>query len=338
MLSVLEIMTKSLGEGFRESRNKWRFTCPKCNSYRTLHFNPNKSGGPFICTACGFRGNVKLIANSMGELIKDSPIPEKKVDWSLLHNIYSSILTNGSVRPAHVDWLYTRGIDANLSNCPTPAKLLVRSSDLLLSKIRSLFTDEELIESGLLVNTSRGIEAAGIMGYNRILIPYFNSKGECVYIRSRFAGKSEYKYLAPIGVPARGFSWGWETYDPLLKYTIITEGELKAQAAKQLGFQCIALPGMQTGHTYFADQCVRMGVKKVYILFDTEGGTTSTGISKQLGVDRCAENLTTELVKRSIEVKRCHLPLLGKEKMDIDSFVLLKGSSAKKELIKVLKN
>jgi predicted RNA-binding Zn-ribbon protein involved in translation (DUF1610 family) len=340
-MDALQVITEYLGEGVMESPSKWRFTCPACKSYGTLHVNPKKSGGPYICTACGLTGNAVTIAKNIGKFVSIPKDTSNTIDWSLIYSIYSKALEISTIRSSHVEWLNSRGIRVNDSNLPSTDGMIVRSSDMLISKLRYHFTEEELAKAGLMVTKEGKYYEAGVLGPNRIVIPYFSADGKCIYLRSRFAGKAvdpRHRFLSPTGVSGRKFSWGWETYNPDARYTIVTEGEIKAQAAKQMGFQCIGLPGMQTGHTFFAEECVRQGVESVYIVFDTESGTTSTGISKQWGVDSCANKLATELLSKSVKVWRCRLPLLGKEKMDIDLFALLKGKNASKEFMAVLRS
>ena len=165
----------------------------------------------------------------------------------------------------------------------TPKEMLVRSSDMIVTIMMKHFTEQELEEAGILVNKDGKYRSSGIVSPNRIIIPYLNENGRCIYIRSRFAGICDnYRFLSPPKVPGRDFSWGWDTFENE-GYVIITEGELKAQSAKQLGYQCIALPGMQTGHQALASKCKEHNIKKAYIMFDSEAGRNSLGIPKQKG-------------------------------------------------------
>ena len=76
-------------------------------------------------------------------------------------------------------------------------------------------------------------------------------------------------------------------------------------------------------------------IKKVYLLFDREGKfIQETNTPKQSIIDK-AENRIISMLDKDIEVYKCRLPLLGKDKMDIDEFIRL-SSSPTKDLLEVL--
>jgi hypothetical protein len=99
-------------------------------------------------------------------------------------------------------------------------------------------------------------------------------------------------------------------YCPLL---IITEGQLKAEAAIQAGFPCVGLPGISAQHKPLTTKCKNAEVKRAVILFDSQA-------ENQAAVDLQASNLARELLKAKIPTYRAILPLEG-EKSDIDSFL-----------------
>lgn len=334
----LTILSLSFGEGKLESsyRGEYSFECPKCGG--KIHANILK-GGVFVCCVCGYKGNAYTLISELG-LFRSrislnesySAKREDEVDWELLSNIYTEAIKSSFLREYHSRWLSNRGIITDPSN---PVYFKGVSSDGILQKLKSKFSIAQLISAGLLTEDKR---IAGVIRGNRIIIPYYSPGNKCIYIRSRFAGISEdFRFLAPTGVPAGNFVWGWETYNNS-HYVIVTEGELKAQSAKQLGLECVALPGMHVGHKAFVQDCLDRNIETVFILFDTEGRINiNTGLRKQDEIDRCTNDLASLLTKKNIQAVICYLPLLGQSKMDIDRFILMKKDRAKEELLSVLK-
>jgi Zn ribbon nucleic-acid-binding protein len=338
-ISNLAIMTKALGKGKRIASSKYKFDCPNCRSEKTLHVDPEKSGGPCICTSCGYRTNVVSIAKTINEtVVYSKEVEERVVDWDLLTDVYTTAVKIGTIRDAHIEWARKRGIVVNTTREPNKNSMILRSSDMLLNNLQEIYTQKQLEEAGLLIEKNGMYYNSGLLYPNKIVIPYFNYKGICVYIRSRAINSAEtIRYMSPSGVPGRQFSWGWDTFIENEEYLIITEGEFKAQAAKQLGFNCIALSGMQTGQKEVAIECSKRKVSKVYIMFDTETEVTSNGIPKQNAVNSAVNRLAELLLRYRIRPYKSSLPSLGQSKMDIDTFVLISGNNAKENLLEVLK-
>lgn len=329
-MNTIEALTKRFGEGIRKSDAKYRFFCPKCNSFH-LDANPTKDHVPFICNACGLTGSINTSYDVAPISIYKPPI-----DWDFISSVYSTLVKVCSLRQSHVDYLINRGIIPNLTRNYCMQSMILLSSDLCAHKLLEFYTEAELIKSGLFVTKFGKSIPAGIIRPNRILIPYYSSSGVIQYIRSRFAGQADdFKFLSPTGVPGNSFSWGWETYDDST-YMIVTEGEFKAQAMKQLGIQCTALSGMQTGHSAYIEQLKKFSIELLYTLFDSDGGYTDAGLLKQTGVDRAVYKLSSLASKAGIEVINCKLPILEYEKMDIDKYCLIKGANAKDEIYRVL--
>ena len=345
-LNPLEVLSLAFGEGSLVSyyRGEYRFECPKCSG--KIHANMPK-GGVFLCYMCGYKGNAYTVSLELG-LFPEGENPkeinnlfgfsytkkeEPVIDWGLLSSIYSEIISNGSLREYHSRWLSNRGIITDKNN---PLKFKGVSSDGIYHRIKDKFTTSQLLSAGLL---SQEGKTSGVIRGNRIIIPYYSSIDyTCNYIRSRFVGITEdYRFLAPVGVPASKFTWGWETYNNS-HYVIVTEGELKAQSAKQLGLECIALPGMQVAHQAFMNTCIQKEIETVFILFDSENKIDIyTGIRKQDEINKWANSLAKMLNNNNIQAIICHLPLLGYQKIDIDKFILIKQEKAKEELIEILK-
>jgi hypothetical protein len=336
-LDLIKSLAAKLGEYVRESSTKYKFNCPECGSEKSLHLNPLKDGGPCICIACGLRANAVSILKLKGSQAVTA-IKLKSPDWNLISQICDFIVKEGEIRSVHGNWLKGRGIRANSADTPEISSMIVRSSDKVFHSLLKNFTLHELTECGFCIQRGEPPPMApGFLGANRILIPYFNEEGKPVYIRSRYAGNTEgVKYLAPPKIPGVAFSWGWETVRNKSDYVIITEGEFKAQAAKQLGFPCVALPGMNSGYENIAMLCVKKNVETVYVLFDTETEITSNGISKMQGVRAAMNSLCETLLDFDLNPIVCELPALDNMKTDLDGFILKRGLSSARELIKIL--
>jgi len=339
-MELIESLARRLGPYERESASKYKFNCPVCGGAQTLHINPKKDGGPGICIGCGLRTNSVAILHLKG---KDAKIavrekPKVDIDWEDVSRICQFLVDNASLRPVHEKWLSSRGIRSNLSSRPRINSMLVRSSDKAFHLLLDNFPVEKLVRCGFcIMRDGETPRAPGFLTPNRILIPYFDVNAKPVYMRSRYAGSAgTLRYLAPPNLPGSGFSWGWETILPGSEYVIITEGELKAQAAKQLGFPCVALPGMHAGYVSMAESCGAKGVKKAYVIFDTETDTYSNGELKMQGVRASAEALQNTLLEYGIKSVLCELPALNKGKTDLDGFILTRRSESIRDLIMLM--
>jgi hypothetical protein len=102
---------------------------------------------------------------------------------------------------------------------------------------------------------------------------------------------------------------------------------LKAIAAIQREFPCVGLPGVSSCHAQLVQECRRLKVPQVVLLFDTEPDPTA--------VDAAAERLARELLAYRIPVCRGSLPLEpGEKKADLDSYL---SRHTKAEFISVLR-
>ena len=133
-----------------------------------------------------------------------------------------------------------------------------------IEKLRDTFSDEDLKESGLLV------EVNGVLAYNnqlledRILIPYLDENGDVYHLRPHKLGFEN----RPIELYCRY----------LLKdrpsEIVLTEGEFKAAALLQWGIPALAIPGISAfGGKHFdrlTELLKEIEVKKVTVIFDNE--------------------------------------------------------------------
>lgn len=331
-MDIIDFCTERFGNGtlVSSSKQEWEFTCPRCLQKDRLHVSLSK-GGIFICVTpgCNFKGKIDNLDSTIiiDNTYKD--IVEKEIDKDLLASIYTKAINISLLRDYHRSWLENRGIQPN--------KMKVKSTDFLVDKIKKFFSEANLVEAGLLREDNY---ATSVVYPNRILIPFFDpfDKDKCIYLRSRSIGNLDYnKYLSPTGVPSKGYTWGWENIKQGSEYVIITEGEFKAQAAMQLGFNCVATIGINSSHDSISNLCAKKNIKIAYILFDTENTISSLNVPKQYIIDKAATSLTKSLKVNNIKVFRAYLPSLGYDKMDIDKFILLSNNPIR-DFTLVLKN
>jgi hypothetical protein len=164
---------------------------------------------------------------------------------------------------------------------------------------------------------------------NQKLVPYFAGYARCPEQRAsedaeayEHRRESWAKCCGPKGYSSQVYGV-IPKGSPLL---IITEGQLKAEAARQAGFHCIGLPGIGAKPGPVATQCRNHEVRRAVILFDSQA-------ESQEIVDLQADNLARELLKAQIPTYRAILPLEG-EKSDIDSFLAAHGPTAFEDVLR----
>jgi len=323
---LIAALTRKFGEGRRVSSTKeeWEFQCPLCKHPSHLHIS--LSNGFFVCVTpgCLYKGHISSLLRVKTEIKVPEPVP---LDYERLTNVYTQVISLGTLRASHRRWLEKRGI------CPTITPFI--SSDSLVGKVNKL-PKEDLEYAGL---TSESGLLSAILGMNRVILPYIQrDTGKVEYIRGRTLNLEEKpKYLSPRGISALSFTYGWHLVDISKDYMVITEGEFKALAALQLGINCVGLPGMSISHKKAAEMCKQFGFKTVYVLFDSEVDVVN-GIPKQEIVDTAANKLANCLKQQGISVYIAKLPTTNgvSEKIDIDTFILQKGADAKSELLVTL--
>lgn len=152
---------------------------------------------------------------------------------------------------------------------------------------------------------------------DRIIFPYIAFE-QITDLRGRCMGDEIPRYKSPYHrAKLRGAIYPFN-YDVAIqrarehKYIILTEGEIKAIIADAHGFPCVALPGMTT---WRAGMIVDPDIK-VVVMFDSPASRDD-----KLRVDRAIANVADRIPHFSV----AQLPLLGQDKMDIDTFLLNKN-------------
>lgn len=148
----------------------------------------------------------------------------------------------------------------------------------------------------------------------RIVFPYI-ADNEITDLRGRTITDEDPKYKSLYHrSEQRGALYPYN-YDAALnrafdtKVLILTEGEIKAVVADRLGFAIMALPGMMS---YRPGLVAQPGIKTV-VIFDNAADQ-----GDKIRIDRAIAKMTTRLHTFSVVT----LPLLGEQKMDIDTYLL----------------
>ena len=127
------------------------------------------------------------------------------------------------------------------------------------AELNKLFTPDALLAAGVMINSGKSPTFNPQLLEDKIVIPYLND-GQVALLRPHKYG------LKDTGIQVYAASWG--------KNLIITEGEFKAVAAHQLGFNAIALPGVSSFSGEHFPTLIKLlndhQVKDICIIFDSE--------------------------------------------------------------------
>jgi DNA primase len=206
-------------------------------------------------------------------------------------------------------------------------KLKVKSISSL-DFLKRKFGIKELIDVGLWNKDTDNWCLAAFR--NRIFIPYFNKKGEVVFFRSYKPYTSVYKIVGPKNIPSGIFLYNsWNTTNS--KSLLVTEGEWKASAGYDCGFNCVGLPGVQCSHNTLIKLIWEKEIQKVFICFDRE-----LDKNENESLVTTSEKIVKRLKNLGLDTYLTILPLGSEEpkrKMDIDSFIGSFGKDAFKKVV-----
>lgn len=154
---------------------------------------------------------------------------------------------------------------------------------------------------------------------HRITFPYFFSADTIVDIRARtMDNDEELRYKSPFGNASfRGAIYPYNYHLKKQRTIIITEGEIKADISTQYGFPAMALPGISTWRKGFKQRA-----DTTYILL----------YDSQKNMQHVRRAIRT-IAQKIDDVRIATLPLMGQDKMDIDSFILRFGISAYRTVV-----
>jgi DNA primase len=264
----------------------YRTECKKCGGHNYV-VTPSK--GISKCFNCGYYELDSAVAPQ--SKVMSSHLDEIRALYAQAAKYYHSALT-----PEAYTFLHNRGFtdamikELQLGYCPSGRSPLYTK---LIAK-----------EAGLAKYDSTAFLE------NRITFPYFHN-GMHTEIRGRAIDPyEEVRYKSPLGSSYhRGAIYPYN-YQYTAPRIIITEGEIKAAIALQYGHTAIAMPGLSIWSEGF-----RESPETEYIVcFDSQ---QHAQYNVQRAIIAIADKIPT--------MKVATLPLLGKKKQDIDSFILDHG-------------
>lgn len=282
----------------KRSSKGFKTVCPSCSGHDLWVTQPTA-----YCFECSV--SYRVVENL------DDPIPEytpskyivKPYDTKAIRQTYNDAAHyyHSCITPEHEAFLKTRGITTEAINFYKIGFCSTSSHPMYLT--------ETAKEAGLA--DSRGTPwLAG-----RIVFPYFGD-GEVTDLRGRAltdCNAPRYKSLYHKS-EQRGAIYPYN-YDVALQRAmktgslVVTEGEVKAIVASMQGFAIMALPGMLSYKPALVQQ---LGIK-IVVMFDSNSAPED-----RVRVDRAIAKFSTHIPQFSVVT----LPLLGKDKMDVDSYLL----------------
>ena len=342
MVTYEESYNRVLNQKGRRSGGQIYYFCPfdGCVGYDKRKFNINAELGGFYCFHCEESGSYIEFAERMNDDIslwpsgrlpytapKVSPLSEKQ-----RKKVWTSLFKNGYLIDEHKEELENRGL--------TPRISFISSIPGLFERMVEEHGQNTIIRAGIGYLNKDVLLPRTCVQVGRLLIPYVENDEVYFFVGyqrcpPRRAGQSTEEYQdqkqnwVKVASPA-GYSPA--IYGDINKegeYLIVTEGQLKAEAAIQRGFPCVGLQGMSNSHSVIVKKCKNSNIKRAIILFDTQ-------TDDQGNIDWFAEKLGRELLQVGIPSFKATLPLEeGKRKTDIDTFLY---NHSTEEFIEVLKN
>lgn len=270
--------------------------CPKCGGN---DFYVTPSNGVGYCFHCAYYEREDVPSNYKEHVYVHS-VEEIRALYKQATDYYHSCLSK-----KHEEYLVSRGLTLDTIQ---QARIGYIPKDPYPRKVEPTL----LRDSGLYVGQS------SILG-NRISLPYI--AGDLVTdLRGRdIDGNDSVKYKSPLGsATLRGAIYPFNYKDASIDGHVVTEGELKALVASQNGIPAVALPGISSWRANVQAPC------KQVIVFDS----TSVRTTKEITF-KAVEKLAVRLHNPHI----AFLPLRGKIKEDLDSFILSAGATEAKLII-----
>lgn len=275
--------------------SSYKTTCPNCNG-RNLYVTPDN--GVRFCFNCRY--------------IDHSSKREKKQRYSdiiAIREYYTEVAQyyHSCLDERSTSFLLSRGIEIQtiekyrLGYVPPEAHFIYKNT---IAK-----------EAGLTVSDSKPFLA------NRVVFPYIGSDGFVWDIRGRAIDpKEEIRYLSPKGSAYyRGADIVYNLWAFRSNRYVITEGEIKALVSTQVGIPCVAFPGMNSYRPL-----IQKEDQKRIICFDNQSTHRRELIQ---AISRLVYKIGFE------DVYVATLLLKGKEKQDIDSYIVNYGVEAYKHVI-----
>lgn len=157
-------------------------------------------------------------------------------------------------------------------------------------------------ESGIALDKSKGYKP---FLAKRIVFPYWY-RGMVTDIRGRAMDDNPVRYKSAYGkTHYRGAIYPFNMDESKADTVLFTEGEIKALVAKQAGYACLSIPGI----TIWRDGFTPIDYQKVIIVMDNQ--------RKHKGLTKAIQKVANHFENVYVAT----LPLYGKDKQDIDSYV-----------------
>lgn len=278
---------------------RWqRESCPACGSE---HYGYTPDNGVGFCFVCGHWQRDNAIAYK--PKVRSAYIDEIRNFYAqaaeYYHNSLDGVARQFLIRRGFTDDTIER---FKIGYCPIGRNPMYR--------------DKMAKESGLSVNATTGFLA------DRITFPYLYDETTITDIRGRSINPAdELRYKSPFNdVFFRGADYPYNYHLRNNKRIILTEGEIKADIASQIQYPAMALPGIMSW---------RPGV-----IFDTDYTLIFDSQRRMVNVRYAIHRIVAKIVAAGInEPLIGTLPLFGKEKQDIDGFILEHGTEAFRQVI-----
>ena len=269
-----------------------------------------------VCPACGHKSywitperNLNAYCFVCGHTERNSnPQPLKRAnDIHGIRQLYGELTSyyHSCLMLEHRNYLLNRGF--------TDETITAYRIGFVPNSDHILYRNEYAIDGGIV----RSDGTPFLTG--RLVFPYM--VGSVVTdMRGRlFVGESEQKYLSPYGGSFyRGADYPF-SYDNLeYENIVLTEGEAKAIASNQAGIPTVSIPGILS----LRPQLKQRDNQVFTVCFDNQ-------LSNWFDVVRAIQRLAKKFQNLLVAT----LPLLGRQKMDIDDYIRDYGISAYKEVI-----
>lgn len=265
-----------------------RMSCPKCGGNSYVYTHDIEFGYCFLCTYKEYKGNV-----THQEKVRSEYVDEIRNYYKQLAHYYHKSLTKQALTFLHQRGFTNDTIERFLIGyCPQESSPLYR--------------DQIAVEAGIgLPHDSTSVLAG------RITFPYFFNDDTIVDIRGRSLDPDEaIKYKSPYHSSYyRAADYLYNNHLSNADTIIVTEGEIKADISTQSGFTTLAMPGINSIKKFLQREN-----QKVIIVFDSQR-------KNQQFVNQAIKKVSKEFNDPYIGT----LPLLNKDKQDIDGFILAYG-------------
>lgn len=294
-----EKFIQNYGEVLRRNHDELVFQCPECH-HKALSCNVAK--GVVFCFHCGFGRGRK--ADPAASTTSNRPVIDRQLQLRVLEHV----LDLYSISEEHRGYLAERGVY-------NPERYKIITVPVLMPEIHTLYSPKELVDSGLWMRSNTGLRRKTVLGFNRILIPYWWA-GQVVGFKTRADPKedSSPKYLIPLGFSTSKQPW---LFGDCGKDLIVTEGELKAVAAYEVGLSAASVSGANNYKCVSLLKQHTAGVRRYFVVYDVDPDPEVRG-----WVGRHAQKVARLLGPNACVVT---LPFDGK-KSEVDSFLVTFGA------------